>query len=115
MRSDTLSSCIRRTFRTPRFAKLPACRLPRVLWIDAAHDEDAHWAAEQTLREGAAGAVLLWSHAVADRPLRRLQLAAEAGESLALSTGPPMTLDSSSPAALRIVLRPAPPRWKLKC
>ena len=82
--------------------------LPRVLWIDAAHDEDAHWAAEQTLREGAAGAVLLWSHAVADRPLRRLQLAAEAGQSLAFIYRPVVTLDSSSPAALRIVLRPAP-------
>jgi cell division inhibitor SulA/protein ImuA len=82
--------------------------LPRVLWIDAAHDEDAHWAAEQTLREGAAGAVLLWSHAVADRPLRRLQLAAEAGESLAFIYRPVVTLNSASPAALRIVLRPAP-------
>jgi hypothetical protein len=82
--------------------------LPRVLWIDAAHDEDAHWAAEQTLREGAAGAVLLWSHALADRPLRRLQLAAEAGESLAFIYRPVVTLNSASPAALRIVLRPAP-------
>jgi len=82
--------------------------LPRVLWIDAAHDEDAHWAAEQTLREGAAGAVLLWSHAVADRPLRRLQLAAEAGQSLAFIYRSAVTLNSSSPAALRIVLRPAP-------
>jgi protein ImuA len=81
--------------------------LPRVLWIDAAQDEDAHWAAEQTLREGAAGAVLLWSHAVADRPLRRLQLAAEAGDSLAFIYRPAVTLDRSSPAALRIVLRPA--------
>jgi len=81
--------------------------LPRVLWIDAAHDEDAHWAAEQTLREGAAGAVLLWSHAVADRPLRRLQLAAEAGRSLAFIYRPTVTLHHSSPAALRILLRPA--------
>jgi hypothetical protein len=81
--------------------------LPRVLWIDAADDEDAHWAAEQTLREGAAGAVLLWSRAVADRPLRRLQLAAETGEALAFIYRPVVTLDSASPAALRIVLRPA--------
>jgi protein ImuA len=80
--------------------------LPRVLWIDAACDADAHWAAEQTLREGAAGAVLLWSYAVADRPLRRLQLAAEAGQSLAFIYRPAVTLNHSSPAALRIVLRP---------
>ena len=82
--------------------------LPRVLWIDAAQDEDARWAAEQTLREGAAGAVLLWSPAIADRPLRRLQLAAEAGQSLAFVYRPAITLNNSSPAALRIVLRPAP-------
>jgi hypothetical protein len=82
--------------------------LPRVLWIDAAQDEDARWAAEQTLREGAAGAVLLWSPAIADRPLRRLQLAAEAGQSLAFIYRPAVTLNNSSPAALRIVLRPAP-------
>ena len=82
--------------------------LPRVLWIDAAHDEDARWAAEQTLREGAAGAVLLWSPAAADRPLRRLQLAAEEGQSLAFIYRPAVTLHNSSPAALRIVLRPAP-------
>jgi len=81
--------------------------LPRVLWIDAAQDEDARWAAEQTLREGAAGAVLLWSPAVADRPLRRLQLAAEAGQSLAFIYRPAVTLNNASPAALRIVLRPA--------
>jgi hypothetical protein len=82
--------------------------LPRVLWIDAVCDEDAHWAAEQTLREGAAGAVLLWSHAAADRPLRRLQLAAEEGQSLAFIYRPAVSLNNSSPAALRIVLRPAP-------
>ena len=82
--------------------------LPRVLWIDAARDEDARWAAEQTLREGAAGAVLLWSHAVADRPLRRLQLAAEAGQSLAFIYRPAVALNNASPAALRIALRPAP-------
>jgi hypothetical protein len=39
--------------------------------------------------------------------LRRLQLAAEAGESLAFIYRPAVTLDRSSPAALRIVLRPA--------
>jgi hypothetical protein len=89
-------------------ALLSAGLLPRVLWIDAAHDEDARWAAEQTLREGAAGAVLLWSHAVADRALRRLQLAAEEGQSLAFIYRPAVTLNNSSPAALRIVLRPAP-------
>jgi protein ImuA len=82
--------------------------LARVLWIDAACDQDAHWAAEQTLRAGAAGAVLLWSHAVADRPLRRLQLAAEAGQSLAFIYRPAVTLNNSSPAALRIALRPTP-------
>jgi hypothetical protein len=79
-----------------------------ILWIDAARDEDARWAAEQTLREGAAGAVLLWSETAADKALRRLQLAAEEGRSLAFVYRPSFTLRNPSPAALRIVLSPAP-------
>jgi cell division inhibitor SulA/protein ImuA len=76
-----------------------------ILWIDAPTDADARWAAEQILRGGTAGAVLLWSDANADRPLRRLQLAAEEGESLAFVYRPAATSLHPSPAALRIVLR----------
>ncbi len=82
-------------------------RLAAVLWIEPPTEEDAHWAAEQLLREGAA-AVLLWSAVAADRALRRLQLAAEAGKACAFLYRTPATLRSASPAAVRIVLTPEP-------
>jgi hypothetical protein len=80
--------------------------LQHILLIDAHNDEDARWAAEQTLRAGAAGAVLLWSDSVDDRHLRRLQLAAETGQALAFLYRTPSVLRQPSPAALRIVLEP---------
>jgi hypothetical protein len=77
--------------------------LSSLLWIVAATDEDAHWATEQLLREGAA-AVLLWSTVQEDRALRRLQLAAEAGKACAFLYRPLLTLSCASPAAIRIAL-----------
>lgn len=82
--------------------------LSRIVWIEAASDDDAQWAAEQTLREGAAGAVLIWSEATADLPLRRLQLAAQDGSALAfLFRSVRRGLRNPSPAAVRLLLRPA--------
>jgi hypothetical protein len=80
--------------------------LQHILLIDAHSDDDARWAAEQTLRAGAAGAVLLWSDSMDDRHLRRLQLAAETGQALAFLYRTPAVLRQPSPAALRIVLEP---------
>jgi len=80
--------------------------LDSILWIAADRDEDARWAAEQLLREGAA-AVLLWSPVQQDRALRRLQLAAEAGGACAFLYRAPSALSNASPAALRIVLSAA--------
>jgi hypothetical protein len=80
--------------------------LDSVLWIAADRDEDARWAAEQLLREGAA-AVLLWSAVQQDRALRRLQLAAEAGRACAFLYRSPSMLRNASPAALRIALSAA--------
>lgn len=77
--------------------------LSSLLWVVADGDEDARWAAEQLLREGAA-AVLLWSAAQEDRALRRLQLAAEAGRACAFLYRPPSMLSHASPAAVRIAL-----------
>jgi protein ImuA len=79
--------------------------LNSLLWVAADRDEDGRWAAEQLLREGAA-AVLLWSTAREDRALRRLQLAAEAGNACAFLYRPQQTLSDASPAAIRIALRP---------
>ena len=80
--------------------------LRSVLWLDASRDEDARWSAEQVLRGGQAGAVLLWSATEDERSLRRLQLAAETGNAFAFLFRPPSSLRRPSPAALRLALYP---------
>ena len=81
--------------------------LNSIVWVDAREDEDARWSAEQVLRGGHAGAVLLWSRTEDERSLRRLQLAAETGGAIAFMFRPPSTLHRPSPAALRVALYPA--------
>lgn len=77
---------------------------------------DALWATEQCLRSGSCGAVLCWPRDADDRALRRLQVAAAAGRTLAFAT---RSLDAAmhpSPAALRIAIDTAPAQWRvLKC
>jgi hypothetical protein len=68
---------------------------------------DMLWAAEQALRSGAAGAVLLWPREPEDRTLRRLQLAAEQGRSWGVLFRPPGDARKPSPAALRLAVSPA--------
>jgi len=80
--------------------------LNRIIWIDAQTDEAARWSAEQILREGMAGAVLLWSDTTKDIALRRLQLAAREGKSLLFLYRSASLLQASSPATVRISLRP---------
>jgi hypothetical protein len=80
--------------------------LRSILWLDASRDEDARWSAEQVLRGGQAGAVLLWSATEDQRSLRRLQLAAETGGAFAFMFRPASTLCHPSPAALRLALYP---------
>ena len=81
--------------------------LDAVLWIDTSVETDARWAAEQLLRDGVTGAVLLWDPTRDGRSLRRLQLAAEMGHSFALLYRPMSLLSVASPAALRLALSAA--------
>ncbi len=67
--------------------------------------EERIWTVEQALRSGACGAVLAWHCEGAARHARRLQLAAEAGQALALRFRPPSSAGSRSPAALRLLLQ----------
>lgn len=88
--------------------------LERCTIVRPAHREDALWAAEQALRSGACGAVLLWplsSHG--DRAarggeeyawLRRLQMAALAGRSMAVLFRSTAAERLSTPAHLRVVI-----------
>ena len=74
-------------------------------------EEDALWAAEQALRSGAAGAVLIWARPVRGtdsaqryQRLRRLQLAAAAGGGLGIVFSATSAATLSTPAALRVSL-----------
>jgi cell division inhibitor SulA/protein ImuA len=81
--------------------------LDRCLVVRPANREDALWAAEQALRSGACGAVLFWlGHEGKNEYacLRRLQMAAEAGRSMAVFFRPTAAEKLSTPAHLRVLL-----------
>lgn len=88
--------------------------LERCLVVRPATREDALWAAEQALRSGACGAVLLWSESAlpgerrsrADAYAwqRRLQLAAQAGRAMAVLFRSTAAESVATPAHLRVVL-----------
>ena len=88
----------------------------RHLTIVQAQGRDALWAAEQCLRSGSCGAVLCWPQQADDRALRRLQVAAEAGQTLAFAYRPLREAVNPSPAALRLVVDAQPAQLRvLKC
>lgn len=80
----------------------------RCLVVRPATQEDALWAAEQALRSGACGAVLLWPQRQARRLdyawLRRLQMAAGQGRAMAVLFRSTAAATQSTPAHLRIAL-----------
>ncbi len=88
--------------------------LERCMVLEPAHREDALWAAEQALRSGACGAMLLWlasslprgSHGRSEDYawLRRLQMAAQAGRSMAVLYRSTAAQACSTPAHLRVVV-----------
>lgn len=82
--------------------------LGHVLVVQTRGVQESLWAAEQTLRCPAFGAVLSWPAAITDKNVRRLQLAAEAGSSLGILYRPPEAAHEHSPAALRLRLQPTP-------
>ncbi len=72
------------------------------------------WTVEQSLRAGSCGAVLAWPERVDFRALRRLQLAAEAGNALGVLFRPAAHAADASPAALRLRLTPAGRRLRVE-
>ena len=85
------------------------------LSIDSAADDDRLWALEQALRAGQCGAVLSWPQQdLNNKALRRLQLAAEAGDSCGFLLRHPRFRAQHSPAALRLQLHPGKPQTQLE-
>ena len=80
--------------------------LARVLWVHAQRGIDGLWAAEQSLCAGTCAAVLAWPTVADTASLRRLQLAAEAGNALGILFRTERAAMESSPAALRLRLEP---------
>lgn len=80
--------------------------LESCLVIRPASREDALWAAEQALKSGACGAVLLWMERFAQEYawLRRLQMAAEAGRAMAVLFRSTLAEKHSTPSHLRVVV-----------
>src|SRR5471032_3572764 len=88
----------------------------RQLSIIQASERDALWAAEQCLRSGSCGAVLCWPRKADDRALRRLQVAAETGQTLAFAWRSLHEAINASPAALRLAVEAKPAQVRvLKC
>lgn len=83
--------------------------LDRLLVTRGDNARDVLWGTEQCLRSGVCGVVLAWEQTcLAERNLRRLQLAAETGDSLAFLLRAPCAARRSSPAGLRIALAAKP-------
>jgi protein ImuA len=78
----------------------------QLIWLRADRTADALWAAEQVLKSGSCGALLFWQHHVRGEHLRRLHLAAQAGETLFFMMRPLAAGQDASPAPLRLALRP---------
>jgi hypothetical protein len=88
----------------------------RYLTVIAAEGRDALWATEQCLRSGSCAAVLCWPNQADDKALRRLQVAAQTGQTLAFACRPQENAINASPAALRLAIELRPAQWRvLKC
>ncbi|HET6757161.1 MAG TPA: translesion DNA synthesis-associated protein ImuA [Burkholderiales bacterium] len=103
-REERLIACVAPPYLpyAPALAKA-GIKLSHFLLIRARIRQEELWAAEQVLRSGCISAVLFWLDTPKD--LRRLQLAAEEGQSLGIIFR--SRAQQSSYAALRLALTPA--------
>lgn len=95
----------------PHALALAALGLPydALLWLRAERGADALWAAEQSLKAGCCGALLLWQPEVRPEALRRLHLAAaHSASTLFFMLRPLAAAQQPSPAVLRLAVRPTP-------
>jgi hypothetical protein len=78
--------------------------LSRMLVVRPKNSSEILWSAEQALSSGTCAAVLLWPDTLDDQASRRLQLAAEKGQSWAIAFRPLSARTEPSAAALRVAL-----------
>jgi protein ImuA len=81
--------------------------LDKVLRVKAKTAADSLWSAEQILRAGSCGALIFWAQHAQASSLRRLHLAAQSSETLFIMVRPLAAAQDSSPALLRLALRPS--------
>jgi cell division inhibitor SulA len=86
----------------------------RVMVVGATEDRHRWWSAEQVLRARSAAALLFWPAALGEQRLRRLQLAAQEGRTLAFVFATTARAAQPSPAPLRIRLSPAGARLRVE-
>ncbi|MBA5686326.1 translesion DNA synthesis-associated protein ImuA [Duganella sp. LX47W] len=96
----------------PYLPHVMACRSWRlneqnVLWLRPKSSADALWSAEQILKNGSCGAVVLWQSNVRPESLRRLNLAAQSTDTWLWLIRPLAAAADASVSPLRIALRPA--------
>lgn len=84
----------------PRLAA-SGLQLAQLIVVETDDAQNALWSAEQLLRAGA-GSVLLWIAQAETQSLRRLQLAAESGDSCVLIYRPERFATEATPSALRL-------------
>jgi hypothetical protein len=78
--------------------------LSRMLVVRPKNSSEILWSAEQALSSGTCAAVLLWPDTLDDQASRRLQLAAEKGQSWAIAFRPLSARTEPSAAALRVAV-----------
>ena len=83
-------------------------QVERLLLVREVSGGQSLWAAEQALKSGACGVVLVWPRQLQTAQLRRLQLAAEEGDCVAILFRSVRAARQASPAALRLRVCPVP-------
>lgn len=78
-----------------------------LLWLRPQSSADALWAAEQILKNGSCGALVIWQSNVRPESLRRLNLAAQSTDTWLWLVRPLAAAADASVSPLRIALRPA--------
>ncbi|WP_144106630.1 translesion DNA synthesis-associated protein ImuA [Paraburkholderia sp. BCC1886] len=81
--------------------------IEKLLLLKTETSADTLWSAEQVLKAGTCGAVLMWQQHMRADALRRLSLASQSAETMLFILRPLAVQQDASPAALRIGLRPS--------